>query len=78
LNPDIGGTAAGQFDQLNVTGKATLAGTLNITLVDGFTPILGRTWSILTYGSEAGDFATKNLGGFSSATAGAKSDVLKA
>src|SRR5207253_6719188 len=39
LNIEIGGLTVGtQYDQLVVTGNATLAGTLNATLINGFTP----------------------------------------
>src|SRR5579859_816431 len=59
LNADIGGTTAGtQFDQLNVTGGVTLGGTLNVALINGFTPASGETFQVLTYGSQTGQFAT--------------------
>jgi len=35
---EIGGTAQGTFDALNISGTATLGGTLRIKLVDGYTP----------------------------------------
>ena len=39
LNIDIGGLVAGTgYDQLQITGAATLDGTLNVQLVGGFTP----------------------------------------
>jgi hypothetical protein len=74
---NIGGTAAGQYNQLKITGTATLAGTLNISLVYGYTPSTGTTFPILTYASKSGDFGTKNLGGFTSALPGATADILK-
>jgi hypothetical protein len=43
-----------------VTGKATLGGTLNVTLVGGFVPAVGSAYQILTFGSRSGDFATEN------------------
>ena len=50
---DLGGRAAGvDFDALNVTGFVDLAGTLNVSLVDGdgplFAPTLGDSFEILT------------------------------
>jgi uncharacterized repeat protein (TIGR01451 family) len=61
VNVEIGGTAAGsQFDQLNVTGAATLDGTLNISLINGFTPSLGQTFRVVGWGSRAGTFTTIN------------------
>jgi hypothetical protein len=59
LNVQLGGTAAGQFSQISVTGLATLDGTLNVTLVNGFTPAAGNTFQIMPFGSRSGDFATK-------------------
>ena len=58
LNVGLGGTAAGQFDRLQITGAATLAGTLNVSLVGGFLPAVGNTFEILTFASRTGDFAT--------------------
>jgi outer membrane autotransporter protein len=61
LNIQIGGlTAATQFDQLVVTGSATLSGTLNLTLLNSFDPSLGDVFRILTYGSRSGTFGTLN------------------
>jgi hypothetical protein len=57
---DIGGTTASQFGQLNVTGAATLAGTLNIVLVNGFTPTSGKTFLVMKYSSKTGIFDTVN------------------
>ena len=61
LNIDLGGLTAGsQFDQLAVTGTATLDGTLNVDLIGGFTPSPGDTFQIMTYASSTGTFATIN------------------
>ncbi len=61
LNIELGGTTAdSQFDQLAVSGTATLAGTLNINLISSFLPAIPNTFQILPFGSESGDFATKN------------------
>jgi len=54
----IGGPTAGaDLGLLAVSGAATLDGTLTIELVNGFVPVLGQTFDIMTYGSCAGDFA---------------------
>jgi hypothetical protein len=58
LNVGLGGTAAGQFDRLQVTGAATLGGTLNVSLVGGFLPAVGNTFEILVFASRTSDFAT--------------------
>jgi hypothetical protein len=61
LNVDIGGLTAGtQFDQLNVTGAASLSGTLNLDLINGFTPTLGSTFDITNFASLTGMFGTVN------------------
>jgi len=54
---EIVGTIAGfQYDRLSVTGNATLAGTLNVSL--GYSPALGDSFTILTTtGTVSGTFA---------------------
>lgn len=57
LEIQLGGTTAGtQYDQLTVTGTATLAGTLNVSLIDGFIPQVGDSFTILPYGTRSGSF----------------------
>jgi hypothetical protein len=59
LNIEIGGTSAGsQHDRLAVSGTATLAGTANISLINGFLPGAPDAFTILTFASRTGDFAT--------------------
>jgi hypothetical protein len=59
LEIDIGGTTAGsQYDQLSVSGTATLGGTLNVATIGSFTPAFGNTFQVLTFGSSSGNFAT--------------------
>jgi T5SS/PEP-CTERM-associated repeat protein len=38
---EVGGTEAGKFDVLHVTGNATLAGTVDLRFIDGFVPQAG-------------------------------------
>ncbi len=48
LQIEIGGLTAGtEYDQVNVSGLATLDGTLDIQLLDGFVPDEGDTFDIL-------------------------------
>jgi hypothetical protein len=62
LNVKLGGTAAGtQYDVFQVSGPATLDGTLNVSLFNSFVPNAGDTFSPLTYGSHSGAFATQNM-----------------
>jgi hypothetical protein len=67
LNIDIGGLAAGTgYDQLQVSGEVALDGTLNVHLINGFSPQPGDSFRILTFSSQSGDFAVENgldLGG---------------
>jgi hypothetical protein len=68
LNLDIGGTTPGDtFDQLTVSGVATLGGALNVGRVNDFTPTSGQTFRILTFRSRGGTFATTTIdSGFNS------------
>jgi hypothetical protein len=61
LRIQIGGLTPGaDFGQLNVSGQATLDGTLTVVLVNGFVPTSGDSFAVLTFGSESGVFATIN------------------
>jgi hypothetical protein len=63
LNIELGGSIAGTgFDQLVVDGAATLAGTLNITPINGYTPAAKQTFALLTYTSRSGSFSTSSNG----------------
>ena len=49
---DIGGTAAdSQFDQVFVNGAAQLDGTLRVSLLNGFLPTLGNSFTVLSAGA---------------------------
>jgi hypothetical protein len=61
LEIELGGAAAGQFDRLAVTGQALLDGSLNVSLINGFTPANGDSFDILDFGTIAGNFSTVNL-----------------
>jgi fibronectin-binding autotransporter adhesin len=58
LDIDLGGTTSGTFDVLNISGSASLHGTLNIAALTGFTPTVGEQFDILNYSSETGTFST--------------------
>lgn len=47
LKLELGGTAPGQFDQLSSTGIISLAGTAQISLFGGFTPVPGNKFFVL-------------------------------
>jgi uncharacterized repeat protein (TIGR01451 family) len=69
LNIEIGGTAAGtQYDQLDVNGMALFRGTINVTLIGGFTPMNNDVFDLVTYDTRFGSFDVENIptfpGGF--------------
>lgn len=43
-----GGVAGTDFDQLTVDGTASLAGTLEVLLEPGYTPVVDQTWDVLS------------------------------
>ncbi|HET6426950.1 MAG TPA: PEP-CTERM sorting domain-containing protein, partial [Phycisphaerae bacterium] len=55
---ELGGTEAGQFDVLNVTGDANLAGTLALGLIGGYDPNYGDSFQVLTAAAVIGVFDT--------------------
>ena len=58
LDVDLGGTSASQYDQLQVSGTATLAGTLDVDLIDGFSISPLEEFQVVTYGTVSGTFTT--------------------
>jgi hypothetical protein len=61
LDIELGGPTVGtQFDQLDVNGAASLGGTLNISLIGSFQPILGESYDIMDFTSLTGTFAQVN------------------
>jgi hypothetical protein len=61
LNIAIGGLTAGtQYSTLTITGAATLNGTLNVALVNGFVPAFGNVFVPLTFASRTGTFGVVN------------------
>jgi uncharacterized repeat protein (TIGR01451 family) len=59
-----GTTPTSQYDQLLVSGTATLDGTLDVTLIGFYIPSGGDTYDVLTFASKSGDFAVKGLPNF--------------
>ena len=59
LDDQIGGTpGSGLFGKMAVSGSATLGGLFNLSLVNGFTPVVGQSFPVLSFGSETGNFAS--------------------
>jgi T5SS/PEP-CTERM-associated repeat protein len=49
LDIELGGTAKGsQYDSLTIAGAASLSGDLNVSLLNGFAPISGQSFNILS------------------------------
>ncbi|MCX6927101.1 MAG: hypothetical protein NT154_28430, partial [Verrucomicrobia bacterium] len=68
LRIELGGYNPGtQYDQLVVGGNASLAGILELNLINGFTPQLGDRFQILTCGSETGQFSQTKAPGVTNA-----------
>lgn len=60
---ELGGTGAGQFDRVNVTGSVSLGGaTLDIVLFGGFTPTAGNSFLLLD--NDSADAVTGAFTGF--------------
>ena len=65
-NIAIAGTSQTQYGRVIINGAAALAGTLSLSLANGFTPTLGQTFDIVTFASRTGTFGTvlgTSLGG---------------
>ena len=59
LDVDLGGTTAeSQYDQLAVSGTASLGGTLDVALIHSFQPVVGDTFRVVSFGSSSGNFAS--------------------
>jgi hypothetical protein len=58
----IGGNTAGtQYDQLAVSGTATLNGSLYVNDINGFVPTSGSLFQVLTCGSRSGAFSSTGI-----------------
>ena len=56
LQIDLGGSQAGEFDQLQVDGNVTLNGTLEVSMINGFELSAGQTIDIITANAVTGTF----------------------
>lgn len=48
IDIDIAGTGLNQFDSLSITGNATLAGTLDVQLFNGYEPLEGEMFTVFS------------------------------
>jgi T5SS/PEP-CTERM-associated repeat protein len=60
---DLGRSFTGSVGTLAVNGTATLGGTLDVHRVPGYVPQPGETYTIMTYTSHSGTFATVTFEG---------------
>jgi autotransporter-associated beta strand protein len=53
----LGGSTAGSYGELNVTGALAAGGTLDIDFIGGFVPAIGNSFDLLDFTSLTGSFA---------------------
>jgi hypothetical protein len=59
---ELGGTTPGSsYDQIQASGALTLGGILNVSLINGFTPVSGTSFDLLDWGTLSGKFSGLQL-----------------
>lgn len=58
IDLQLAGNGPGQFDSVDVSGTATLAGTLAVSTAGGYTATEGNIFTVLNAGAVAGSFGT--------------------
>ncbi len=61
LTLELGGTSPSDYDRVVASGTATFGGPLNVSLINGFSPVQQNAFSVFTYASRLGRFDTYNL-----------------
>jgi len=63
IHIEIGGTGLMEYDQINISNTANFNGIANITLLNGYTPVIGDQFSVINYGNYTGNlqFNATNL-----------------
>ena len=62
LMMELGGTAAGSgYDQIQSSGALTFDGTLQLSIINGFTPSAGQSFNLFDWLSTSGTFDTLDL-----------------
>ncbi len=65
LRIELGGTNRGtQYDAIDITGSATLDGQLRVSTLNGFTPLPGMSFDILSFASRSDQFELVNDTGY--------------
>jgi len=62
-NTEVASMLPGESDLVQISGSATLAGSLNVIMLGGFVPAQGNLFQIMTYGSLSTDFHPDNVNG---------------
>ena len=58
---ELGGLTRGiQYDAIDITGAASLAGMMVVSAINAFTPLPGQTFQVMTFGSRSGDVSVIN------------------
>jgi hypothetical protein len=63
LRAELGNHAASEWDRLTISGAASLGGTLEFTTLPTFSAPSGATFTILTFASRTGTFASVTVNG---------------
>ncbi|MBM3888657.1 MAG: PEP-CTERM sorting domain-containing protein [Verrucomicrobia bacterium] len=63
LELELGGTNAGEYDHVDITGLLKAGGWLTVTLADGYRPSVSNVFHLFNAGSITGSFAGLNLPG---------------
>jgi T5SS/PEP-CTERM-associated repeat protein len=62
LTMELGGTTAGsQYDQILATGALGFGGTLQVSLINSFTPAAGQSFNLFDWGTKSGTFNALSL-----------------
>ena len=49
-----------QYDAIDITGAVSLAGNMAISAINGFVPLPGQAFQVMTFGSRSGDVSVVN------------------
>ena len=57
---DLGGYTTAEFGEVSIAGTATLDGTFDVNLVNGFEPAQAGSFTVVTFGARVREFETIN------------------
>jgi hypothetical protein len=67
---ELGGLSPGQFSKLEIAGMASLAGLIDVSLVNAFDLASGDSFDIMSFLTEAGDFSSFTFDGVTCSSGG--------